>query len=166
MDDAKKELGCDSMENCSAFCSQPQNRQKCAELVQKQTAEANSQSAPQNTKPCTSDEECKIYCQNHPNECPGFPTSSTTKKSTVQNSSGDFIGPAGCKTQGECQAYCQKHPKECPNFPTSTSTQDISETKNPSQTGSPPQTNGDQKPQFTPPPFKDSGLSSEKNKFK
>ncbi len=167
MDDAKKDLGCDSRESCSAFCSQPQNSQKCAQLYKKQTHEEDNQPKSQNTKPCASDEECRNYCQSHPGECPGFQdkkngelksTSSIPKKSAGQ-SSGDFIGPTGCKTQGECQDYCQKHPKECPNFPISTPTQNISEQKNPSQTG------GDQKSQFTPAQIKDSGSSSVNNKF-
>lgn len=169
MDDARKELGCNSMESCSAFCSQPQNNQKCAQLIQKQSHEDNNQTKnqntnPQNTKPCTSDEECKIYCQSHPNECPGFQDkktdepkkASSTTKSVEQT--GEFIGPTGCKTQGECQAYCQKHPKECPNFPVEQIT--------PKLTPNLPRTGGDQQPQFTPPPIRDSGSNSEKNKFK
>lgn len=127
---AKKELGCNSMESCSAFCSQSQNSQKCAELAQKLHYRNDDESQrkdtkPQNTTPCVSDEDCQKYCQSHPNECPGLidddinehknTSPKLSNKSTDQT--GDFIGPTGCKTEGECQAYCLKHPKECPGLP-------------------------------------------------
>src|SRR3989338_3086137 len=163
MEDARKELGCNSMESCSAYCSLSQNSQKCAELAQKHNDEDEDLSPrqdakPQNTKPCVSDEECQKYCQSHPGECPGLVNDDINEHKNT-SSFGDFIGPTGCKTEGECQSYCQKHPKECPNFPTSP-TQNISGQKNPPPTGE------DQKQQFTPPPIKDSGSNYEKNKFK
>ncbi len=172
MDEAEKELGCDSQESCSAFCSQTENRSKCEKISQKHNPENDNKSSKkqssqaQNTTPCTGDAECKNYCSSHPDECPGFPATSLSPLNKSADQTGEFLGPAGCKTNGECQAYCQKHPSECPNFPNAQVTPKISPVqKNPDRNIS-PKSGGDQKPPNTSAPESDSGMNSGKNKFK
>lgn len=153
LDDAEKELGCDSQESCSAVCSQTENRSKCEKISQKHNPENDNKSKKQsteaqNTTPCTGDVECKNYCSSHPNECAGFKDQKTGEP--PKSTSGNFIGPTGCKTEGECQAYCQKHPKECPNLPVSQVTPKISPVQNNPDRNISPKSGGDQLPQFTP----------------
>ncbi|MBI3955306.1 hypothetical protein HY338_02580 [Candidatus Gottesmanbacteria bacterium] len=162
LNDAEKELGCNSMESCSAFCSQTENRSKCEKISQKHNPENENKSKKQstqsqNTKPCTSDAECKNYCSSHPDECPGFkdkkpdePKNVTPLPKKSADQTGDFIGPTGCKTEGECQAYCQKHPKECPNMPKVQITPQISPSQNKPDRIISPKSGGNQLPQFTP----------------
>lgn len=160
MDEAEKELGCDSQESCSAFCSQTENKQKCERLAQKHNPENDKQSKKQETQaqntrlPCTSDAECKNYCSSHPDECPGYKDKKPDEPKNVApllkksaDPTGDFIGPTGCKTQGECQAYCQKHPSECPNLPSSQVTPKISPVQNNPNHNISPKSGGDQQPQ-------------------
>lgn len=70
---AQKELGCDSAESCSAFCSKEENREKCAALGKKFGVGPQSNTEMQKKpKPCSNEAECKAYCEKHPEECQGF----------------------------------------------------------------------------------------------
>ncbi|MFA6097416.1 MAG: hypothetical protein WC788_07365 [Candidatus Paceibacterota bacterium] len=64
---------------------------------------------------CTSQEECKTYCESHPDECQQFQPGPGTVNP------GDQMmplpsGPGGCKSPEECQTYCTNNPAECQNF--------------------------------------------------
>lgn len=119
---AKEDLGCDSIESCAKVCSEDGNREKCHTLERK---------FDKPHIPCTSESECRKYCESHPNECPGMSGRPNTNASdtalskpsdqppgqTFNPQKGDFLGPSGCKTEDECKAFCEKHPGECPGFP-------------------------------------------------
>lgn len=93
---AKDALGCDSQDSCYQFCKDPQNLEKCMSLAGKvgMTPPSGMSGRPNtnasNTaltnptsrgKPgdflgpsgCKTEEECRNFCQNHPDQCPGFP---------------------------------------------------------------------------------------------
>jgi len=152
IDAAKTELGCDGQDTCAAFCQKAENREKCSSFAQKYnlgpppskpTSGQSVMSSPISGVPnqpmpsgfkkgpgdCGSEEECRKYCEKHPNECPGFNQKppltpgvlnkniTPAVKQQPTNEKGQFLGPSGCKTEAECKAYCEKHPKECPGFP-------------------------------------------------
>lgn len=132
MQEAKKELGCDSYEGCGSFCSREENREKCMSLGRKHGMIQNTQGNVTRPGGCTSDSECKEYCEKHPSDCPGFTkesrensqqTRQETQNGTAQRKpesqpkEGAFLGPKGCTTERECQVYCKEHPDECPGFP-------------------------------------------------
>lgn len=108
---AKTELGCDSKESCYKICSDQTNREKCANLGQK-FGMGKNEMRPQSTgnsdglgginkssldKPtdssrpgeflgpsgCKTEGECKSYCQNNPDKCPGFPRIQVTPKPSL-----------------------------------------------------------------------------------
>lgn len=122
IEEAKKELGCDSMESCSSFCSNPTNKDACARFSKKVQNSSAQSSNPQSAKPfnCPGDGDCRKYCGEHPDECPGY-QSANSSPSAFQKSKivgfGDFLGPSGCKSDAECKAYCEKHQDLCPGFP-------------------------------------------------
>lgn len=128
---AKNELGCTSTDSCHLFCQDPTNREKCFRFSRKFAVnpQASGSALPlaselnrQNTsKPCATDETCKLYCRNNPLECPGYGeiATSASKRATPavkrDFQSGDFLGPSGCKTDAECGDFCRIHPAECPS---------------------------------------------------
>lgn len=128
---AKTELGCESFESCGKICEDPGNREKCMNMgrkfgmIKEEIRPMGNSNTQKPTLPCTSETECKKYCQSHPDECPGMSgapntnvsDTAVTKPSTTSKQKGDFLGPSGCKTEDECKAYCEKHPNECPGFP-------------------------------------------------
>ena len=78
------------------------------------------------TGKCDSEDSCKKYCQEHPDECPGFqnsgrdsgrPTSQQESPGTrsVEDST-NYVGPSGCRTEAECKNWCNDHPDKCPGF--------------------------------------------------
>lgn len=79
---------------------------------------------------CTSEEECKAYCESHMEECSNFGPSNTSggpgeggemmpgaemMPGTEGGSAGN-LGPGGCTSPEECQNYCNANPQECQNF--------------------------------------------------
>lgn len=63
--------------------------------------------------PCTNPEECKSYCDSHPDEC-NEPGLEGPPKEEFQKSGPEMgPGPGGCQSEAECEAYCQVHPQEC-----------------------------------------------------
>lgn len=131
MEAAKTELGCDSFESCGKICSDPANREKCMNMGRKfgMVREEVRPMSSNMQKPCTSETECKAYCQSHPDECPGmsgrpnYNASDTALRQPmkIEERKGDYLGPSGCRTEDECRAYCEKHPDACPGFPKSPS---------------------------------------------
>lgn len=73
---------------------------------------------------CDSEESCKKYCQEHPDECPGFQGytraaqsgSPTTITSPGKQSQGSYVGPSGCRNEAECENWCKGSPDKCPGF--------------------------------------------------
>ncbi|MDD4990173.1 MAG: hypothetical protein PHW31_02575 [Candidatus Pacebacteria bacterium] len=64
---------------------------------------------------CKTAEECKAYCESHPDECQQFqpgPGAMNPGNQTMPQQA----GPGGCKSPEECQAYCQSNPEACQNF--------------------------------------------------
>lgn len=64
---------------------------------------------------CKGPEECKAYCESHPDECQKFQPGPGEI-----NPAGQIMpqqaGPGGCKGPEECKAYCGSHPDECKDF--------------------------------------------------
>lgn len=64
---------------------------------------------------CQNPEECRIYCQNNPEECQKF-----RPNPGEINPGGQIMprqsGPEGCKGPEECQKYCESNPDDCKNF--------------------------------------------------
>ena len=64
---------------------------------------------------CKTPEECKVYCESHPEECqkfqPGPGVINPGNQMMPQQA-----GPGGCKGPEECKTYCESHLDECKNF--------------------------------------------------
>ncbi len=144
LQEAKKELGCDSVSSCMDYCSLPNNHDQCSSLAQKiglipqsdnkvnQAQSGFGKTMQQSSvKNCTDEAQCQEYCTLHPDQCPGYNSGSdnSTPSGDEQNhqinplqtqnkpATGSYLGPAGCRTEKECQDYCQNHPDQCPGFP-------------------------------------------------
>src|SRR3989338_2786419 len=92
--------GCNSPESCKAFCASPENADECEKFGSdpegKSTRRKNGIKACEKLGP----DECKQYCTEHPDECPGF------------WGEGGYKGPD--YVDGE--EYCQKNPGACPGL--------------------------------------------------
>lgn len=127
LEEAKEVLGCNLIETCMQLCSKPENHSLCSKLGRKHgIIQPKFKSEPDNDKPCASQEECKAYCQKHPDECPGYEEEvkryqdngeKTNSEANKTGAFGNFIGPSGCKTEEECKAFCLNYPDKCPGFP-------------------------------------------------
>ena len=111
---AKEILGCDSYSSCKTFCGNPDNREKCMNFAQQympsEMKQHMQERGQQGGKPalCTSEESCRKYCQEHPSDCPGYSTSTSSQ--------GGYSGPEGCKTEEECRQFCEKNLDKCPGY--------------------------------------------------
>ncbi len=136
MEKAQSELGCTSMESCKSTCEQ--NPERCMAFAKKhgfdKEQEQREQGASSDVSPnygtqrfgkgnCDSEESCKKYCQEHPDECPGFQGYSRATQDgapstsqTQPQSQGSYMGPSGCRTEAECKSYCETSPDKCPGF--------------------------------------------------
>lgn len=139
MKKAQSELGCTSMESCKAACEK--NPQVCMAFAQKhgfnkgpQPQEQNElrrfqQESPSGVAPnygvqrfgkgsCDSEESCKTYCEEHPDECPGLKgyTRAIEGSGSSEVSGKKYVGPSGCRTEAECNSWCQSYPDKCPGF--------------------------------------------------
>ena len=67
---------------------------------------------------CDSEESCKKYCQEHPDECPGFKgyTRAVEGSTSTETNEKSYVGPSGCRTEAECKNWCNDHPDKCPGF--------------------------------------------------
>lgn len=67
---------------------------------------------------CDSEESCKKYCQEHPDECPGFKgyTRAIEGSESAQVSGKNYVGPSGCRNEAECKSWCETYPDKCPGF--------------------------------------------------
>lgn len=134
MQKAESELGCTSMESCKSVCEK--NPQACMAFAKKhgfdrpQGPEGEEKMdredrvrGPMAGK-CDSEDSCKKYCQEHPNECPGFQNSQRATGGQqppsgtqfVGGGGTNYVGPSGCRTEAECKAFCETSPDKCPGF--------------------------------------------------
>ncbi len=124
------ELGnCGSVEECDAYCSRPENKDKCLEYAratgmqeyfEDDFGEGEEEGMPEITFPiaelgnCGSMEECAIYCQqpDHRETCTAFAEAQGLKPPRKME------GPGGCSSKEECEAYCNNpaNRKECQEF--------------------------------------------------
>ncbi len=141
---AREDLGCDSMESCRNFCEK--NPKRCMDFAKKRGFDQPDNEPPEEKRgelrpgledssfgrgpgirpACAGEESCKKYCQEHPDECPGFqgkPALTPAGGQIPQPSersfnapSAGFVGPTGCKTEAECKSFCQSNPDKCPGF--------------------------------------------------
>jgi hypothetical protein len=72
---------------------------------------------------CKTPEECKTYCEAHPDECKnlqpvsgGMGISGNPVPGVSSPTVQIIVGPGGCKTPDECATYCQQNPQACQNF--------------------------------------------------
>lgn len=138
MQKAQSELGCTSMESCKSSCEK--NPERCMKFAKKHRLDIPEKQEDRETVEreeidegefrgqnpmsgkCDSEDSCKTYCREHPNECPGFqsknpetqtlsPSNDSTKKAKT-----NYVGPSGCRTEAECKSWCTDHPDTCPGF--------------------------------------------------
>lgn len=128
MEKAQSELGCTSMESCKSACEK--NPQACMTFTKKHGFDKNESTKPTpDTAPnygtqrfgkenCDSEDSCKKYCQEHPNECPGFKgyTRAAEDSTSTETNEKSYVGPSGCRNEAECKSWCDTHPDQCPGF--------------------------------------------------
>ncbi len=129
MKKARVDLGCDSMESCRSVCEK--NPERCMQFARRHGFDRGShpQSPPPEASPnygiqrfgkggCDSQDSCKKYCQEHPDECPGFQGYTRAIEGGVssQQSPGTYVGPTGCRSETECKGFCETNPDKCPGF--------------------------------------------------
>ncbi len=144
MEKAKTDLGCASMDECRATCEK--DPQRCMDFAKKHGFHKESGQSQQyqyrsgeyqeetagRTSPnygiqrfgkggCDSEESCKKYCQEHPDECPGYrgyerASEGGLRDQQYQREPGSYAGPSGCRTEVECKNWCEAHPDKCPGF--------------------------------------------------
>lgn len=100
---------------------QNENRQSQEETLDDDSQDLNKKQF--NKRNCNSEASCKTYCEEHPDECPGFQgftkatdASGQSSPSLMQKSQGSYVGPTGCRNEGECKNWCNDHPDSCPGF--------------------------------------------------
>lgn len=125
---AQSELGCTSMESCKSTCEK--NPQACMTFTKKHGFDKNESTKPTpDTAPnygtqrfgkenCDSEDSCKKYCQEHPDECPGFKgyTRAVEGSTSTETNEKSYVGPSGCRNEAECKSWCDTHPDQCPGF--------------------------------------------------
>lgn len=121
LEDAHKELGCNSLAECKAYCKQ--HHDACMAFAKKHSLSQTNTTKKTGPGGCDSETSCKAYCSAHQDQCKGFAASNGGNKFTGSQKSGDYLGPGGCKTAVECKQYCTIHPSECPGFRDTQSTQ-------------------------------------------
>lgn len=158
MEDAKKELGCNSPSSCMSFCQNPENMNKCASLAKKH----NFGPSPPPQQQMMQGSPMQGAQMNQQNPQPG----GMSPPGQITREDQSIRGPGGCASEKECKAYCEKHPNECPGFPKDKSPSSLSPSS--PQSPKPPQSNppsggsfgssqnqpppGGQQQNFPPPP--------------
>ena len=125
--------GCKTQEECTAFCSQEENKNICmmfgAGPPQGEMG-MEGQMGPSSIMPsgmtgpggCDSPTACMKYCSEHQEECMKFTPPPPSMESSQPppmpgfESGQPMNGPGGCKTAQECKDYCGSHPEECKEF--------------------------------------------------
>lgn len=136
---AKSEMGCTSMKSCRSTCEK--DPQRCMDFAKKHGFDKGQeqreqyesgqyqQGAPPNVSPnygtrrfgkenCDSEDSCKKYCQEHPDECPGFKgyTRAVEGSTSTETNEKSYVGPSGCRNEAECKNWCETNPDKCPGF--------------------------------------------------
>lgn len=117
LNNAKQELGCNSMDECMAFCEKEENMETCMDFASRHNLNAGGDIAQMkqvisNLKSsfnCSSMNSCMEVCNSGDNmkrcmeifKAAGFPVHL------------DYSGPGGCNSEESCQTFCEKNPKEC-----------------------------------------------------
>ena len=134
---AKTAFGCTSMESCKVVCEK--NPQACMAFAKKHGFDKNEARLTPGTSPnygtqrfgkggCNSEESCKKYCQEHPDECPGFKgyTKAIEGSRSAEIKIKKYIGPSGCRNEAECKSWCNDYPDKCPGFSETKTREDAS----------------------------------------
>ena len=105
IDQAKKELGCDSAESCGSFCDKPENSKKCSDFAH--SVGLLGGEVIQGPGGCTTDGTCKNFCSdpNNFNKCQPYAPPNT-----------QFQGPGGCDNPQSCRSHCEQNPSECRSY--------------------------------------------------
>jgi len=87
LENAKETFGCISIEKCKRFCENPENKDKCRDFNQKNYLNDEHRPPPppegeslqekdipyyQDKPTCETEEECRHFCEENPDKCPGF----------------------------------------------------------------------------------------------
>lgn len=109
--DAQNELGCNSTDSCSTFCTDPANHESCDAFAKRNEIPGGYTDTPdkpeylaiaQNTLGCDSAESCSTFCDDSANAqaCTDFANQVGLEGGTTNE------GPGGCQTPQTCSAYC------------------------------------------------------------
>ncbi|MEK7517076.1 MAG: hypothetical protein AAB583_00870, partial [Patescibacteria group bacterium] len=118
---ARKELGCGSIEVCQVFCQKKENFDKCDTFSQKtgiaggfikNPAQRQIVQKAEESLGCNSSESCKEFCEEEDNK---------DKCSDFANKIGLLggekrVGPGGCSSEDTCKRFCQLNPQACRPF--------------------------------------------------
>lgn len=121
--DTQNELGCNSYEGCSNFCSDPANFEACDSFAKRSEIPGGYTDQPdkpeyleiaQTTLGCNSLDTCATFCDDPANtqSCTDFANQVGLLGGT------QTAGPSGCQTPETCSAYCSdpNNFSECSNF--------------------------------------------------
>lgn len=111
LNEAKRRLGCDSMESCMNFCEIPANYDKCNSFAKTQGIPGGVVDDPggreiitkaKEVLGCDSASSCQSFCSQQENidKCKTF-AQDTGLKGGEQR-----VGPGGCMSEGTCKSFC------------------------------------------------------------
>ncbi|MEK7525362.1 MAG: hypothetical protein AAB548_03255 [Patescibacteria group bacterium] len=133
VEDAKKELGCASEDECRSFCQKQENSEKCQNFAKThgfgdKGSEEKSSQMMQKAKEllgCDSGESCRKFCEQEANQerCSNFAkqvgmgsgeSGQIRREGEGSSQMGQQVrGPGGCDSKEACEKYCQEHLNEC-----------------------------------------------------
>lgn len=118
VENAKKELGCESESSCRSICEKEENIDKCSSFAKKhnlgggRVEDVKRKDIVEKAKQilgCDSPDSCKSFCGKEENrdKC------SQLAKETGLRGGERRVGPGGCTSEESCRNFCEKNPKEC-----------------------------------------------------
>lgn len=72
------DLPCNSIESCKAYCEKPENKEQCKVFSEGGTTQIQIHKEENYT--CSTEEECRRWCEQNPDKCPGFKQSDDFKR--------------------------------------------------------------------------------------
>ncbi|OGH12403.1 MAG: hypothetical protein A2776_01960 [Candidatus Levybacteria bacterium RIFCSPHIGHO2_01_FULL_40_10] len=124
--------GCDSESSCSAFCSNPDNFSECSKFGNKGSSSgpsggqnegsSNNSSGGQGFKGpggCSSETECRTYCDKNPNECGRNPRGESLENEDGINrgpNRGENVTQNSIDTRDDREKFCRENPEKCKNL--------------------------------------------------
>ncbi len=111
LNQAKSELGCNSVDSCRQLCTQPANYDKCHTFAQNHDLGGGYAADPKKqeflekakqTLGCDSYQTCKNFCDNSANQAKCSEFARSAGLAGGQHSS----GPGGCTSAETCKAFC------------------------------------------------------------